>query len=78
MKPETQYRVRLFLMLPRAKKIWLSFRQVGEAFGVHITPRYDLCMLAVQGPKAIEKIIGVKTRLGSNSARSEAFSKVQI
>ena len=37
-----------------------QFAKVGEAFGIQITPRYDLAMLAVQGPKAIEKLLAVK------------------
>ena len=55
---ETQYRI-VSNAATREKDL-AQFRQVGEAFGVHITPRYDLCMLAVQGPKAIEKLLSVK------------------
>lgn len=36
------------------------FNQVGTEFGVTITPRYELAMLAVQGPKAIEKLLSVR------------------
>lgn len=36
------------------------FNQVGSEFGVTITPRYELAMLAVQGPKAIEKLLSVR------------------
>ncbi|STZ56146.1 Aminomethyltransferase [Moraxella lacunata] len=36
------------------------FAKVGAEFGVTLTPRYELAMLAVQGPKAIEKILTVK------------------
>lgn len=36
------------------------FAKVGAEFGVTITPRYELAMLAVQGPKAVEKLLTVK------------------
>ena len=37
-----------------------QFHKVGQEFGVAFNPRYDLGMLAVQGPKAIEKLLTVK------------------
>lgn len=37
-----------------------QFSKVGAEFGIELTPRYDLAMLAVQGPKAIEKLLTVK------------------
>lgn len=37
-----------------------QFAKIGEAFGVSLTPRHDLGMLAVQGPKAIDKLLTVK------------------
>ncbi|WP_435939315.1 glycine cleavage system aminomethyltransferase GcvT [Moraxella bovoculi] len=36
------------------------FAKVGAEFGVTLTPRYELAMLAVQGPKAVEKMLAVK------------------
>ncbi|MDO4450456.1 MAG: glycine cleavage system aminomethyltransferase GcvT [Moraxella sp.] len=36
------------------------FAKVGAEFGVTLTPRYELAMLAVQGPKAVEKMLTVK------------------
>ncbi|UXZ05058.1 glycine cleavage system aminomethyltransferase GcvT [Moraxella nasicaprae] len=36
------------------------FAKVGAEFGVTLTPRYELAMLAVQGPKAVEKLLTVK------------------
>lgn len=36
------------------------FAKIGEEFGVTLTPRYELAMLAVQGPKAVEKMLAVK------------------
>lgn len=55
---ETQYRI-VSNAATREKDL-AQFATVGEAFGVEITPRYDLAMLAVQGPKAIEKLLAVK------------------
>ena len=37
-----------------------QFNKIGNEFGVSLTPRYDLGMLAIQGPKAIEKLLTVK------------------
>ncbi len=37
-----------------------QFAKVGAEFGVTLTPRYDVAMIAVQGPKAIEKLLTVK------------------
>ncbi|MDO5640103.1 MAG: glycine cleavage system aminomethyltransferase GcvT [Neisseria sp.] len=55
---ETAYRI-VSNAATREKDL-AQFAKVGEAFGVEITPRYDLAMLAVQGPKAIEKLLAVK------------------
>ncbi|HFC8517595.1 TPA: glycine cleavage system aminomethyltransferase GcvT [Neisseria weaveri] len=55
---ETQYRI-VSNAATREKDL-AQFAKVGEAFGIEITPRYDLAMLAVQGPKAIEKLLAVK------------------
>lgn len=38
-----------------------QFAKIGEVFGVTITPRYELAMIAIQGPKAIEKLLTVKS-----------------
>lgn len=37
-----------------------QFAKVGAEFGVNLTPRYDVAMLAIQGPKAVEKLLTVK------------------
>ncbi|MDO4696469.1 MAG: glycine cleavage system aminomethyltransferase GcvT [Neisseria sp.] len=37
-----------------------QFAKVGAEFGVTLTPRYDLAMIAVQGPKAAEKLLSIK------------------
>ncbi|UNU73528.1 glycine cleavage system aminomethyltransferase GcvT [Moraxella nasovis] len=37
-----------------------QFAKIGQEFGITLTPRYDLGMLAIQGPKAIEKLLTVK------------------
>ena len=55
---ETAYRI-VSNAATRAKDL-AQFTEVGKAFGIEITPRYDLAMLAVQGPKAIEKLLRVK------------------
>ncbi|WP_049235692.1 glycine cleavage system aminomethyltransferase GcvT [Moraxella canis] len=38
-----------------------QFAKIGEAFDVTIAPRYELAMIAIQGPKAIEKLLTVKS-----------------
>ncbi|KLT72468.1 glycine cleavage system protein T [Neisseria arctica] len=55
---ETAYRI-VSNAATREKDL-AQFAKVGEEFGIEITPRYDLAMLAVQGPKAIEKLLTVK------------------
>ncbi|OOR89901.1 glycine cleavage system protein T [Moraxella caviae] len=37
-----------------------QFAKVGAEFGVTLTPRFDVAMIAVQGPKAIEKLLSIK------------------
>ena len=37
-----------------------QFTKIGAEFGITLTPRYELAMLAVQGPKAVEKLLAVK------------------
>ncbi len=73
---ETQYRI-VSNAATREKDL-AQFRQVGEAFGVHITPRYDLCMLAVQGPKAIEKLLSVKPDWAATVQGLKPFQGVDL
>lgn len=56
---ETQYRI-VSNAATREKDL-AQFTKIGSEFGVEITPRYDLCMLAVQGPQAISRLKTVKT-----------------
>ncbi|VEG13861.1 glycine cleavage system aminomethyltransferase GcvT [Moraxella cuniculi] len=37
-----------------------QFAKIAQEFGIILTPRYDVAMIAVQGPKAIEKLLTVK------------------
>ncbi|MDO4878805.1 MAG: glycine cleavage system aminomethyltransferase GcvT [Neisseria sp.] len=37
-----------------------QFRKIGEPLGVAFNPRYDLAMLAVQGPEAAARVLSVK------------------
>lgn len=37
-----------------------QFAKVGAEFGVTLTPRYDLAMIAVQGQNAISKLLSIK------------------
>lgn len=55
---ETQYRI-VSNAATREKDL-AQFNKIGAEFGIEITPRYDLAMLAIQGPKAIEKLLKVK------------------
>lgn len=55
---ETQYRI--VSNAATRDKDSAQFNAVGKAFGVDITPRYELAMLAIQGPKAIDKVLTVK------------------
>ncbi|MRN37541.1 glycine cleavage system protein T [Neisseria sp. N95_16] len=55
---ETQYRI--VSNGATREKDSAQFQKIGQAFGVNLTPRTDLAMLAVQGPKAVEKLLTVK------------------
>lgn len=55
---ETQYRI--VSNGATREKDSAQFAKIGEAFGITLTPRYDLGMLAVQGPNAVEKLLTVK------------------
>ncbi len=55
---ETQYRI--VSNGATREKDSAQFQKIGQAFGVNLTPRTDLAMLAVQGPKAVEKLLSVK------------------
>lgn len=55
---ETQYRI-VSNGATREKDL-AQFEKIGAEFGVCLKPRYELAMLAVQGPKAIEKLLSVK------------------
>ena len=55
---ETQYRI--ISNGATREKDTAQFAKIGKAFGVALTPRYELAVLAVQGPKAIEKLLTVK------------------
>ncbi len=37
-----------------------QFHKVGDPFGIMFNPRYDLAMLAVQGPDAVGKVLSVR------------------
>lgn len=55
---ETQYRI-VSNGATREKDL-AQFAKIGAEFGISLTPRYELAMLAVQGPKAVEKLLAVK------------------
>ena len=55
---ETQYRI--VSNGATREKDSAQFAKIGAEFGIELTPRYDLGMLAVQGPKAVEKLLAVK------------------
>lgn len=55
---ETQYRI-VSNAATRDKDL-TQFEKVAADFDVRITPRYDLAMLAIQGPKALAKLKTVK------------------
>ena len=73
---ETAYRI-VSNAATRAKDL-AQFTKVGEAFGVEITPRYDLAMLAVQGPKAIEKLLSVKPEWADTVNKLKAFQGADL
>lgn len=50
-----------------------QFRKVAADFAVEITPRYDLAMIAVQGPKAVEKLLAVKPQWRETSGSLKPF-----
>lgn len=37
-----------------------QFGKIATDFGVTLTPRYDLAMIAIQGPKATQKLLSIK------------------
>ena len=55
---ETQYRI--VSNGATREKDSAQFAKIGAPFGIVLQPRYDLGMLAVQGPKAIDKLLQVK------------------
>ena len=55
---ETQYRI-VSNAATRDKDL-AQFEKIGAEFGISLTPRYDLAMLAVQGPAAVAKLLTVK------------------
>ena len=55
---ETQYRI-VSNGATREKDL-VQFAKIGAEFGISLIPRYELAMLAVQGPKAVEKLLAVK------------------
>jgi len=55
---ETQYRI-VSNGATREKDL-AQFAKIGAEFGISLIPRYELAMLAVQGPKAVEKLLAVK------------------
>ncbi|WP_049257708.1 glycine cleavage system aminomethyltransferase GcvT [Eikenella corrodens] len=55
---ETQYRI--VSNGATREKDSAQFQKIGAEFGIKLTPRYDLAMLAVQGPKAVAKLLTVK------------------
>ncbi|MFA9485594.1 MULTISPECIES: glycine cleavage system aminomethyltransferase GcvT [unclassified Moraxella] len=54
------------------------FNKVGAEFGVTITPRYELAMLAVQGPKAIEKLVATKPEWADKVTALKPFVGVDL
>ncbi|MCS4534512.1 glycine cleavage system aminomethyltransferase GcvT [Neisseria montereyensis] len=55
---ETQYRI--VSNGATREKDSAQFAKIGAEFGISLNPRYDLAMLAVQGPNAITKLLQVK------------------
>lgn len=55
---ETEYRI--VSNAATREKDSAHFAAVGQSFGIQLTPRYDLAMLAVQGPNAKNKLLQVK------------------
>ena len=73
---ETAYRI-VSNAATRAKDL-AQFAEVGKAFGIEITPRYDLAMLAVQGPKAIEKLLSVKPEWADTVNKLKPFQGADL
>lgn len=59
-KNENQTSYRIVSNGATREKDLAQFTKVGKEFGITLTPRHDLAMLAIQGPKAIEKTLSVK------------------
>ena len=73
---ETAYRI-VSNAATREKDL-AQFAKVGELFGIEITPRYDLAMLAVQGPKAIEKLLAVKPEWAETVNKLKVFQGADL
>lgn len=73
---ETRYRI-VSNGATRTKDL-AQFSQIGAEFGVNIQPRYDLCMLAVQGPKAIEKLLQIKPEWANQVTALKPFQGVDL
>ena len=73
---ETAYRI-VSNAATRAKDL-AQFAEVSKAFGIEITPRYDLAMLAVQGPKAIEKLLSVKPEWADTVNKLKPFQGADL
>lgn len=59
---EAETRYRIVSNAATREKDLAQFGIIGAEFGVTITPRYDLAMLAIQGPHALEKLHGIRPR----------------
>ena len=68
---ETEYRI-VSNAATRDKDL-AQFQKIADGFDVNIKPRYDLAMLAVQGPKAIEKLLSVKPEWAEVIHNLQAF-----
>lgn len=73
---ETQYRI-VSNAATREKDL-AQFAKVGAEFGVELTPRYDVAMLAVQGPKAVEKLVAVKPQWAQTVSALKVFQGADV
>lgn len=73
---ETAYRI--VSNAATREKDMAQFTKIGAEFGIDIKPRHDLCMLAVQGPNAIDKLLQVKPEWAETVRALKPFQGVDL
>ncbi|OAM26999.1 MULTISPECIES: glycine cleavage system aminomethyltransferase GcvT [Eikenella] len=73
---ETQYRI--ISNGATREKDSAQFQKIGAEFSIKLTPRYDLAMLAVQGPQAVAKLLTVKPEWADTVNNLKPFQSADL